>query len=884
MRIKKSWKLASISLVSAAAIITPLVVLFYPVNLNKPMSNYILQFNDTVAYKNEKNKYINDLMNKTSKIINDYRSLPNNHNAELNFWSINLNSKQSAGELNYFDTLNRSLRNINPNFGITNVQRTPQTVQEGFYNRNTELMSFNWSPDYNGVGTWINYMFTDSYSLANMWAPTYKILEKYVNNEFKSEYTWAASLYKEFETKKIPGVSPQSTNAHLFRSPIDIITWIASKDNVVFENGKYVNIASIDDYYTFIANVIGAWISNNSSSDIKGVEDRQYSNISEGINYVNWIASKNPNIPFSEDGPNTRTPFLVRKGFYKQDNPNNDTNYRDWYIRPSEIGSKNNINIWTADNPFQSSKTPWNPTFSQAPNSSYGSTIWTGLTSWTTVGDSNDPALEYGVDKNFLVSNGIMQDLTDPAVFKILENSFSGKDSKIEFKIRPIPWVDTQGRVVKTGNNEMYLSPQDFNSGFQAFIRSINYGINANNSYFIGLSGIDFDRTMNFAENNKRNTSTNDQNTFTVFFKEPILTFQDTLDILQKQYFFALPTWHNKVQNIVNDVEFRRVTKFNDSGNIDTSQQDFSVYYGSGEGTDPRVWNDLYFAAPYYISDVNKQAVTYKLNSTYFDAFTDVNTKLAYTNFNIQKDGTRRIQELNRKYGGSYNPSILFEQFKSNEVDFSPILASSLNDVINNFKDNLKYYGVSKLNKANTFGYNLQVYEKFSENEATDLHGAAQNIIIDTNGNPIWDPNTRTPLYTIDDYGNYVFPQGRTPQLKSRISQSYHDLIVKDFYTPISDGGKSTTIRHTINNSINWVALKLLTSPGVTNSIQYSFMPYGVYTWHDTTDPDMVGQYWDLVANKRYVGLDPNGRFNVESRMTGNMLWTYDEMLKGIIK
>lgn len=880
MRIKKSWKLAGVSIVSAAAIITPLVVLFYPVNLNQAMSNYILQFNETVSQNNEKNKYINNLMSKTSKIIDDYRSQPNNHNAELDFWSINMNSKQSAGELNYFDTLNRSLRNINPNFGITNVQRTPQTVQEGFYNRNTELMSFNWSPDYNGIGTWINYMFTDSYSLANMWAPTYIILSEFASTG-RSDYTWAPSLYAEFQNKRIPGIA-QGANTDLFRSPIDIITWIASKENAGVENGKYVNIVSIDDYYTFIANVIGAWISRNSESDIKKSGNTlDYSNIGEGINYVNWIASKNPNIPFSEDGPKTSTPFLVRKGLYKQENPNNDTNYRDWYIRPSQIGSKNNINIWTPENPFQSSKTPWNPAFSQAPNTSFGSSVWTGLTSWTTIGDSNDDDLKYN-DQNFLVSNGIAQDLTDTNVLAALENSFNSNDPKIEFKIRPIPWVDTQGRVVKTGNADMYLSPQDFKSGFQAFIRSINYGVNANNSYFIGLSGIDFDKTINFAANNMRNTSASDQNAFTIFFKDPILTLQDTLDILQKQYFFALPTWHPKVQNIVNDTEFFKVTQLID-GNINTSQQDFSVYYGSGEGTDIKVWNDLYFASPYYISDVSKQAVTFKLNSTYFDAFTDVNTKLQYTNFNIQKDGTRRIQELVRKYGGSYNPSILFEQFKSNEVDFSPILASSLNDVINNFKDNLKYYGVSKLNKANTFGYNLQVYEKFSETEATDQHAAAQNIIIDTDGNPIWNPITRTPLYDIDQYGNYDF-KGRTPKLKSRISQSYYDLIVKDYYTPISDGGKSTTIRHTINNSINWVALKSLTSPGVTNSIQYSFMPYGVYTWHDKTDPAIIGQYWDLVANKRYEDLDPNGRFNVKSRMTGNMLWTYDEMLKGIIK
>ncbi|MGL4950615.1 MAG: MG321/MPN456 family lipoprotein, partial [Mycoplasma sp.] len=173
MRIKKSWKIG-ISVISVAAVAsTTLAVLLYPINNNAPLSTYMLEFNGDTEKAGKKNGYMKELKSKTSNILSNYKENVNPKSKGLDFSFANLTSAQSSGELNYFDTMNRTMRAISPDLGITNHQRTPALVQEAFYNRNTEMQSFYWSPDYNGIGTWTKYMFTDNYVLPNMWHSAY---------------------------------------------------------------------------------------------------------------------------------------------------------------------------------------------------------------------------------------------------------------------------------------------------------------------------------------------------------------------------------------------------------------------------------------------------------------------------------------------------------------------------------------------------------------------------------------------------------------------------------------------------------------------------------------------------------------------------------------
>lgn len=886
MRINKKARIAIVATSSVALLATSFTVLFWPMNVNSALSTYILQFDgETVADSAKKNAYIDSMIKKTNDQLAaysyQYKKTYNRDFEGLDFQFVNMRSKQSTGEINYYDLLNRTLRGIDPNLGITNLARTPQTVNDGYYNKNTELLSFYWSPDYNSVGTWIKYMITDTYTFSNIWLSTYQILE---NKRNDPNYPWASSLYSHLVNWKIPG-----TNERVYRDHIGILAYIASSLNEPYE-------LLIDDYYVTIANLIGSWVKANSDVKVTINADNQkeYSDVGLGIQYVNWIAASNPNIPFAEDGPDSKVPNLVRKGFYNPVNPNTDTVYRDWYIRPNQFGSREKVNIWVEQDPFPSTRTPWNPSFTQAPNTQFAGSNWTALTAWTDIGDNNDP--NNPSQPTALVSEGIVNDITHESVIDAFNLTFKPtgtEQSKLTFKIRPIKWVDTSGNVVKDASgNIRYLSPEDFWAGFKGFDRSLKNGLNENNSYFLGLAGLDLQATLNDVNNKVRNLADTDQKEFTVYFKDPVLTLEETLDILSKQYFFALPAFHEKVLNITDDQRYKNITKFIEgTERIDLTTQDFSVYYGCGEGKNSAVWSDILSAAPYYIGNVTEQSITYKLSPSYFESFKDETsitnpTNEKYLNFNLQKadhagNVMKRIGELNVKYEGSYSENITYEQFKSGELDSSKIQSSNLTIALQQFPQDIKYEVIKKINKSDLVSFNLQVYQKWNElaSNVPVGYAPAENIIMNQYGKPMWDPVTRVPLYSIDEYGNYVFPEGQVPLLKTNVSQAYVDLIVKDFFTP---GGISQTIRHTIVNAINWVSLKSLYVPGVTKSVQYSFMPYGVYEFEDP-----VGEYWDYAANKRYMSQAEIDNFNdatITKRLSGNIIWTYDELRKGLIK
>ncbi len=919
---KNKKRIITIStLVGAVAVAsTSLAILFYNVDTPTPIGTYITKFSSNTVNSRQKNELINQSIEKTRKILDKYEE-DTGKKANLNLQLANLKQVQSAGDRNYWYQFDRTLKHIDSRLGLTNIQKTPLVMQQAYYNKDIEMMTFYWSADYNSIGTWTNYMFTDNYTLANLWPMVYRVLKT-----TEEEYSWERSLKTEMNKHSLKGNPDLPT----ISSHIELLDWLASDKNT--------NGATIDSFYTLVANIIGAWMSAQSTMPIQahkkelilpGVKDPEdqaiYSpNSSEGVKFMDYLASCNPNIPFQEAGPGTEIPTLMSKGLYMPANPCGDISYRDYYIYKDEF-KKPVVRDWDEADLISTNNTVFNPCFSKTSSSKVGQSVWIGLSSWTTVGDLtdkqfNDPANPVptgGGQENYLVGDGCLNDLihrdaplspSDPyPSFANLENDYNTKN-QVSFTIRPIPWVDSQGN--ETG---YYLSPADFLAGFKAFKRSVDCGINSNNAYFVDLLGLDFDKTFADPTNTQRCTSAQDKSkTFTVHFtNDKILQFKDVLDILQKQYYMALPAENEKVKNLIDDDRFYDIAEWN-GDYLSTTSTDMSKFYGCGDGTNPNVWGNLWSCGPYYISGVDKQKISYSLNEAYFNSFDyDATKRPEYTSFQLQGKAPlgkefSKIDDFQLKYYGSYNNDILFEQFKSGEVDKAKVEGSNLQKAVATMKSSLRYPPVQKVAKANVAGFNLQIYDKWNEpkDKVPAGKGRAQGIIMDQNNQPMWDPVTRKVLYTMDKYGNWDFSelekQGRHPKLKSSVSDSYYRLIAKDFYTPKEDPTSiSANIRFTMMNSINWVSLATLVSPGVTNSVQYSFIPYGCYPIHNAAGPDnpdlIQGEYWDYAANKRYmtpVGadgkldtskLDNMTPENIKLRLSGNCIWTYDELLSAMV-
>ncbi len=869
---KKHWKSVVMVSILSCIVVASATILFWPQNV-KSSNIYILKFNkDKDKYANAKNNVINTLINKTRKVLDEYAIWYKNEYHEnfpgLNFQYVNLKASQSNGEKNFFVNLDKSLKAIDPRLGITNIQRTPETLNEGFYNKNTELLSFYWSPDYNGVGTWIKYMLSDAFSMPNFWHPIYKVIEN--NSE-----DWAASLKKELENYTFDG------KQSILISPTDLLAWVNSDKN----SSK---ISSTDAYVT-IANVIGKWVKDNSSIKINlknedgKVTLENYSNVGLGIKLVNFIASNPSNIPFVEDGPWTKVPWLVRNGFYKQINPNSDNNYRDWFYDASE-NKNSKLRLWDQNNPFTSSKTSFNSSFSNAPNSSFFQSCWTGLTTWTTIGDENSKSLPY--EGAYLVANGANNELNQ------LIDEFNNSQT-MTFNIRPIPWVDTKGNQINNQNGQkMFLSPEDYIASIKAYVRSIDCGLNTND-YFINLLGLDVNKTIEDVNNYKRNTSSSDSQKLKLYFNNPTLSARDCLDILQKQYFCAIPAFKQTVKNIINDEDWNRNAILTPNGLLNTTETKMENFYGSGDWR--KTWNDWAFASPYYISNITEQNIVYKINQSYFNAFSNNLTDNQYKSFDMNDATIKKFDTIELKYAGSYNENILFEQFKSNELDVSTIQAANLVNVARDFPNDMYYVNTMKINRSDIVGYNLEIYEK-----------DRQNIIFDQN-NKAMKTSAGAPTYSIDEWGNYQFEKGEKPKLKSKVSKAYADLIVKDFFTPIEEGGVSRLLRTTINNCINWVALQTIVFPGITKSIQYSFMPFGVFDLNASISPNSnfignvntqlvnpfnktsienVSKYWYFSSSKLYMSNDELNIWNessFKSRESGSIIWTYKELLYSMV-
>lgn len=884
--LKTLMSIGIVSLISVSSFIA-----FRPKEI-EPLDVYILNFNTEDKGSDKiKNEYINKMISDTRIILDKYSDYYFETYGEkfpgLTFDFTNLNSQQSQGEKNFFILLDQTLKGIDPRLGFNNIARTPSSVQDGFFQKNTEMMSFYWSPDFNSVATWLAYVFSDEYSVPNLWPSLYSILNKGTD----PKYPWITDLKNELISKK------------LYLSPIEALN--KGLDKKVIKASAEPD--TVTGFYTSLANAIGLWISAHSTlpeithdplekPEEHHLNDKVIGKAGLGIELMNWMTSQVTNIPFVEDGPTTKTLSLIRQGYFNPTNPNAEINYRDWFWNASTAPSQNNSKFrwWAPADPFITNKTPFNPAFSNAASATTFQSAWSGLTSWTIIDEDLNPK-EVNSEIVELVTTGSKNPIDS---LKIVDN-------KMTFKIRPIPWVDSKGNNIINNGKKTFLSPEDFRASIIGFVRSNQIRLNSN-AYFFDLIKLDVNKTINDPKNLLRNENTTDEKEFVMYFNNPEISETDVLDVLQKQYFSAIPAFKESVQKIVDKDKF-----INAIGAKETTQKDkwiegefaleydsnsinFDQFYGCGDWN--KNWLDYAYAAPYYVENITTQKIDFELNPSYFAAFSKEELKKPeYKSFNLEYDAEnettgkiekiKKINTVTMNYAGSYSDIITFEQFKNNELDLSSVSSANMQNVIKSFPNDARYSIIQKINKSNVMGFNLQIYAKHSTSHEDD------NVLLDSNNKPMQKEiiaadgtKKKVVTYSVDKFGNYDF-QGQTPKVKSKISNSYKDLIVRDFYTPIEEKGTSATIRETIVNTINWVSLKSVVFPGISKSVQYSFLPYGVY---DIGENPHMKKYWWYISYKPYMtnvqlaqGLSVE---NYNMRKSGLMIWTYDELRLNTIK
>lgn len=902
MRAKKILIPLSISLAVSIPVITAIVIAAKPDNPT-PSSTYSMSYkinkkmadNFSLEEKNkfaQNQKYIDFLKSQVNSVINEYKKLNKSFkDLELDF--IYLLKNPGSGQVNFFNELNKALMDINPALKFKMLQRNNITQQQGAINKNVDMVTFYWTPDYNDVGTWMTYMFSE-FQIANLWPA---IVAIYNQNSIPTDSPyfgpWIDSLKNELKNNFI---LDSNKNKHYL---IDSSTNKALTMEEIYNLASNDSKLSVNSMLSIIGNAISAWTNNpenkmfpNSVSLLPENDSPWYENYTGGLSssnnkdiktplssFLDYLNSFNPNIPFVQDGPNSQTISLVKNGAHVPNNPETSYNARDWYYEDGVYLNGAKFIDWTKANPFESTTTPFNPCFTRLSNSNYMSSIFSPLFSWSSYGDfytENDQSISK-INANLVAvgSNDSVKDIQD----KIEQFKTNPSDNMVvEIPIRPLVWVNSSGNSHYSGDKisnytstdkyesgEYYLSPADYRAGFQAYLNSIKVGLN-HNDYFIELGSIDIEKTIADSANFERNLSTSDNKVFRLHLTNPIqLSAFNIIDILSMQYFTALPAFEPTVRNIIDPEKFKSITgiNLNPTGDekikpIDPTASYMSNFYGCGDHRD--AWKNLWSTSAYYISNVNDQTYTYKLNPKYFEAFKDYSTP-EYNSFKLETTFNDKIikkfDTIEFKYAAKYNVQVAFEQFKTGEIQRSDIPPSEKANVLapnSVLKPDLYLPKVLKVGQSDLVPYNLQVFET--------NNGVPK--IIDKNGNEVNDFDY-TKL-TSDKYGNLVFPEGYMPKLKSKISNGYYDLIVKNFYTPIDakdENGNllpvldrsSAIIRTAINDCINWFSLTSIVFPNETKTMQNSFMPYGVANLllHDDSQPDssrVQTKYWNLAAYK----------------------------------
>ena len=953
------WKKFAIWTSVAALIAVPTILMIYIAakpHPPTPTTRFLLNFDQQLKYDKSltqtqraqlqvNQQYVDHLKAEVNTVLDDYQK-ENPSFKQLNLHFISLNSALTPGQINFFNELNRSLLAISPKLGFTLQQPSPITVQLGYYQMNTDMVSFYWSPNYNGLGTWLQYMFSNGFAIPNLWHAVSQLIDSYNSpNPTVTAYdptgntaheNWVESLANAFVGNNYELIGP---NNKTYSYPI--VTKTGSGTNLRYHavspaeillNSQKDKAQSINAY-TAIDNIIASWVSthnttggniianNNEATAGAGFAPWVYKSFQGGITgyvpsmatqLVNFMTSYMPNIPYMQNGNHTIVNQLIRYGAHTPTNPDATTTFRDWYYDPQEYANGGTLRWWNPNNPFSANLTPFNGNFNMSSAGPGIQSTFTSLYTYTTTGDYYNPTATPQYKSNFqtklvaqgttlpvnqfveFINNGFSDKLPNGETLSVSGGKTANGGGYVDFPIRPIQWVNWQGKP--TGH---YLSPADFLAGFEAYQRSVAVNMNPNNT-FMQLASVNYKETAAYKGNQAIN-SADTTKSFRIYFNKPELSAENILGILGNSFFDALPSFDQKVKNITDDNLFKKIAVIN-NGTLNLSETNMGEFYGCGNGQSPSVWQSLYYVSPYIVSQINPQSVTFSYNKYFFEPFTVDKSNPDFVQFqpNPESSNTapsvilsngqpvRKFSTIVMQYAGGYQRLITYEMFSKNEIDVSPIPESSVTSAYNTFPKSIYQPLISKISQSNLIPYNTNIY---NQNANGNLE-----LLYNSNNQPV-SPEVYNQL-KVDAYGNYVFPEGTHPFLKSNVQPSYEKLIVQNFYTPINavnpKTGKllpplqrsSAIIRTAINNLINWYSLTSLASPGQSIVMQNSFMPYGVYNTNPTSTEasNPRWKYWNIAAYK--VGQqnftifkEVDGQPYFYQRPGGIIQWSWTELI-----
>lgn len=752
------------------------------------------------------------------------------------FYTLTQNSQYTPSMLSWFLEFNKALNALDSRLGFELVPRTNQTVDSGFRNKNGEMISLFWSPDYHNIGTWIGIHFSPIYQTPNLWPSLWNYLNSGPGNTLPAdsdvEYgplgsvfmpsQWAASLKQHLQNSTypiipVPGIPPES----LYQS-YDKLLELDKK--VFYQN----NNISKTGARSALSNAINLW------ADLNSVDTK--TPLAAGL--VNWMDHQSSALPWIANGPKTTVRNLSREGYKTPTNEYSGLNFRDWHYIKSEVSNNGDLfRWWKPEDPFATNRTPYNPSFNADSNSMFFQSTFNGLIDWKIIGDwtydeslskwnppesslfmsgaskiefyNNDILNPYNIQRTKLPNNEI---ILNEQYKEALTTSNKIKFTIDSSKENAFPWLDYTGKPVGT------LKAQDYFWGLMGYLISTDIGINTN-GYYLDLMSLDIQKTIDanpafWTKDSEGNyiPKENIEDTITYVLSKPNINF---LDILSKQFFQPIPIENDKVRAIF-DIPSNE-SLFDDKGAFIPNNLDFNTLYGAGEKISN--FTSWWSTGPYYVSRVSEQDIQFKINPNYFKAITQNGSIRDLLN----TFGTDpKIKSIVMKYAGAYSPQVTYEQFKTGEIDKSEIPSALISDAYKNFKKSFRTEGVSINSRSDLIPYNTNIY-------VTD---SFMEPVLDSKGNKI---------------------------IKSLVSPQYEKAIVRDF--DLGKEGNSWKIRNAINQSIDWYSLSSLALPDGSASFQQSLVPFGNFRSSDDqpllTDIDGFingDTYWEIAASNKQIG------------------------------
>lgn len=379
--------------------------------------------------------YVNKSIELVDMVLDEYAKQGKNPSWDLQFST--LNASPTNDELNFFQELTRAILYISQgriNFQL--IPRTPTSVAQGFNNKDQQMVSWYWNPDYNGLGTWLGYNFSPDFLVPNMWPWLCAQLQNAQNQKTKdvAQVSWQENLTKYLSNIEVSTTyySGNDQTGKAIYKPISFkigqMNAALNKKETNIENVKSITVPnftsnepylvpSVSDMYDFVTtykikgtsgiyatiqNAIAAWSMVSENNQPSGsinkntgkIENYKPSQVIELVNTLNY----NPNIiPFIGDGPESKNPKLVRYGANAPENPKAYSNTRDWFLQTDNNGDypfKKDVFSWqTKTDPFAQNITAWNPTFTEN-TSQLGKPTFVNLFSWTTVNNPTETIID----------------------------------------------------------------------------------------------------------------------------------------------------------------------------------------------------------------------------------------------------------------------------------------------------------------------------------------------------------------------------------------------------------------------------------------------------------------------------------------------------------